>query len=86
MNQLDFPILSLMMGLPMLAAIICLFLNAQAARWLALLTTLVLFGLGVVLWANYDIGGPQWQYVERAEPFGSFAWALGIDGISMMLI
>ncbi len=86
MNQLDFPILSLMMGLPMLAAIICLFLNAQAARWLALVTTLVLFVLGVVLWANYDIGGPQWQFVERAEPFGSFAWALGIDGISMMLI
>jgi len=41
----------------MLAAIICLFLNAQAARWLALLTTLVLFVLGIVLWANYDIGG-----------------------------
>ena len=86
MNQLDFPILSLMMGLPMLAAIICLFLNAQAARWLALLTTFVMFILGVILWANYDIGGPQWQYVERADLFGNFAWALGIDGISMMLI
>jgi len=86
MNQLDFPILSLMMGLPMLAAIICLFLNAQAARLLALATTLALFVLGVVLWINYDIGGPQWQYVERAELFGNFAWALGIDGISMMLI
>lgn len=86
MNQLDFPVLSLMMGLPMLAAIICLFLNAQAARLLALATTLALFVLGVVLWINYDIGGPQWQYVERAELFGNFAWALGIDGISMMLI
>ncbi|MEH6756525.1 MAG: NADH-quinone oxidoreductase subunit M [Parasphingorhabdus sp.] len=86
MNQLDFPILSLMMGLPMLAAIICLFLGAHAARLLALATTLVLFALGVVLWANYDIGGPQWQYVERADLFGNFAWALGIDGISMMLI
>ncbi|MEP2381593.1 NADH-quinone oxidoreductase subunit M, partial [Parasphingorhabdus sp.] len=86
MNQLDFPILSLMMGLPMMAAIICLFLNAQAARLLALATTLVLFVLGALLWINYDIGGPQWQYVERAELFGNFAWALGIDGISMMLI
>ncbi len=86
MNQLDFPILSLMMGLPMLAAIICLFLGAHAARLLALVTTLVLFVLGVVLWVNYDIGGPQWQYVERVEMFGNFAWALGIDGISMMLI
>ncbi len=86
MNQLDFPILSLMLGLPMLAAIICLFLGAHAARLLALATTLALFALGIVLWANYDIGGPQWQYVERVELFGNFAWALGIDGISMMLI
>ncbi|MEW4466692.1 NADH-quinone oxidoreductase subunit M [Parasphingorhabdus sp. JC815] len=86
MNQLDFPILSLMMGLPMLAAIICMFVGAHSARLIALVTTLVLFALGVVLWANYDIGGAQWQYVERVDLFGDFAWALGIDGISMMLI
>ena len=86
MNQLGFPILSLMMALPMVAAIICLFVGAKAARLIALTTTLILFVFGVLLWINYDIGGPQWQYVERADVFGSFSWALGIDGISMMLI
>ncbi|MBF6602334.1 MAG: NADH-quinone oxidoreductase subunit M [Sphingorhabdus sp.] len=86
MNQLDFPILSVMLALPMLAAIICFFVEAQTARILALATTLVTFVLGIVLWANFDIGGPQWQYVERVDLFGNFAWALGIDGISMLLI
>ena len=86
MNQLGFPILSLMMAIPMAGAVVCLFAPARVARWIALIVTLVLFALGIVLWASYDIGGPQWQFVERAELFGDFAWALGIDGISLMLI
>ncbi len=86
MNALDFPILSLMMAVPMAAAIACLFIGASAARWTALLATLVELVLGCVLWANFDIGGAQWQFVEKAPLFGSFAWALGIDGIALMLI
>jgi proton-translocating NADH-quinone oxidoreductase chain M len=39
-----------------------------------------------VLWANYDIGGAQWQFQERAPIFAGFSWALGIDGIALMLI
>ena len=81
-----FPILSTMIVLPVLAAIAALFLSAQAARWLALGTTLLLFALGVGLWVDYQIGGPQWQFVEHASIFGKFAWALGIDGIALMLI
>ncbi len=85
-NVLGFPILSLMLALPMAAAILCLFLSANAARWTALAATMALLALGVLLWANYDIGGPQWQFVETAPLFGNFSWALGIDGISLMLI
>ena len=81
-----FPILSTMIVLPVLAAIAALFLSAQAARWLALGTTLLLFALGIGLWVDYQIGGPQWQFVEHASIFGKFAWALGIDGIALMLI
>jgi len=81
-----FPILSLMILLPIAAAGICLFLSDQGARWMALVTTTILFVFGVVLWANYEIGGPQWQFVESAPIFGRFAWALGIDGIALMLI
>jgi NADH-quinone oxidoreductase subunit M len=80
------PILSLMLAVPIVAAIACLFVGANGARWLALLATLADLVLGALLWAGYDIGGAQWQFVEAGWSFGPFAWALGIDGISLMLI
>jgi len=81
-----FPILSLMIALPMAAAIACLFVSANAARWLALAATLADLALGIALWVNYDIGGPQWQFTEYAPVFGRFAWALGIDMALMLLM
>ncbi len=86
MNQLGFPILTLLVAVPLFAGVACLFVRAEAARWIALLATLVAFALGVVLWLNYDIGGAQWQFVESVPLFGRFAWALGIDGIALLLI
>ncbi|UYV14876.1 NADH-quinone oxidoreductase subunit M [Porphyrobacter sp. ULC335] len=80
------PILSLMMLVPLAGAAACLFSGANAARWIALGATLVTFVLGVILWSNYQIGGPQWQFTERAELFAGFNYALGIDGIALMLI
>ena len=81
-----FPILSIMLVVPALAAAACLFANAQTARWIALIATLVDLVLGAVLWANFDIGGAQWQFVEYSPVFGRFAWALGIDGFALLLI
>ncbi|NIJ07105.1 NADH-quinone oxidoreductase subunit M [Sphingomonas vulcanisoli] len=86
MNQLGFPILTLTLLVPMLGAIACLFADAKAARWVALIATLVNFAIGIVLWAGYQIGGPQWQFQEHIGLFGSFGWSLGIDGIALMLI
>jgi len=40
----------------------------------------------MILWANYDIGGAQWQFTENAALFAGFSWKLGIDGIALMLI
>ncbi|SMQ74616.1 NADH dehydrogenase subunit M [Altererythrobacter xiamenensis] len=81
-----FPILSLMLLVPLVAGIACFFLDAGASRVTALAATLVNFVLGILLWANYEIGGAQWQFVERAELFAGFSYALGIDGIALMLI
>ncbi len=82
-----FPILSAILALPMLGAAACLFAGANGARWIALGTTLATLALCIGLWLTYQVGGPQWQFVERAEIFGdTFAWALGIDGIALMLI
>ncbi|MEL7317270.1 MAG: NADH-quinone oxidoreductase subunit M [Pseudomonadota bacterium] len=81
-----FPLLSTMMLVPLAGAIIALFVGANAARWTALIATLVTFGLGVMLWTGYEIGGAQWQFTERAELVAGFSYALGIDGIALLLI
>ena len=86
MNQLGFPVLTLMLAIPTIAAVLCLFVGARAARMVALGATLVDLALGILLWATYEVGGEQWQFVENANLFGRFAWALGIDGIALMLV
>jgi NADH-quinone oxidoreductase subunit M len=85
---MSFPILSTMILLPLAVAIVALFTSANTARWLALGATLVTLALGVLLWVNFQSGpeSPQWQFAERAGLFGRFDWALGIDGIALMLI
>ncbi len=83
----SFPILSAILALPLLGALACLLTGANGARWIALATTLATLALCIGLWATYQVGGPQWQFVEQRQLFGdSFAWALGIDGIALMLI
>jgi NADH-quinone oxidoreductase subunit M len=81
-----FPILSLMLLVPLVGALICLFVEAKAARWVALIATLIDLAFGIALWANYDVGGAQWQFTERVPLFAGFEWAMGVDGIAMLLI
>ncbi len=86
MNASSIPILSIMLAVPMLAAIACLFARAEIARVIALTATLFNLVLGIWLWASYDPAAAQWQFVEAAQIFGPIGWKLGIDGISLMLI
>jgi len=81
-----FPILSVMLLVPMLGAVACLFAGEKQARTIALVATLIDLALGIALWANYDVGGAQWQFQEHRDIFAGFSWALGIDGIALMLI
>ncbi len=83
---MSFPILSLMLLVPLIAGLACLFVAAPAAKVIALTATSIDLVLGVVLWISYDIGGAQWQFVEGAPMFSGFSYALGIDGIALMLI
>jgi NADH-quinone oxidoreductase subunit M len=86
MNAADFPILSAMLAVPLIAALFCLMSSAPSARMIALAATLIDFALGIWLWVSYDPGGLQWQFRESADLFGPIGWRLGIDGISLMLI
>jgi len=83
-----FPDLTMMIAIPLLAGLLCLYVSAGAARWVALIATLIDLALGIGLWVQFDVGAgaAQWQFVERIDLFGRFAWALGIDGIALMLI
>ncbi len=82
----SFPILSVMLSVPLVAAIMALFVQARAARALALGATLFNLALGIFLWSSFDVGGAQWQFQENVPLFGLMNWKLGIDGIALMLI
>jgi len=81
-----FPLLSLMLAIPFVGCLASLFVDGRTARWVALGATLIDFALGIVLWNQYQIGGPQWQFTEKVPVFAGFNWALGIDGIALVLI
>ena len=81
----DLPLLSILIALPLVAGILCLFVSANAARWIALVATLACLEIGIDLWLLYDPGGPQWQFTESVSFAGGLNWALGLDGIALML-
>jgi NADH-quinone oxidoreductase subunit M len=80
------PWLTLLIAVPVVAGALCLFVKADGARWTALLATLIEFGISIYLWVQYDPDGPQWQFVEKLPIGGGVSWALGIDGIALLLI
>ncbi|HEY4366023.1 MAG TPA: NADH-quinone oxidoreductase subunit M [Steroidobacteraceae bacterium] len=89
--QFDWPILSVLMWLPIIGGGVLLALGERAAalsRWLALLVTLATFLLSTQLYTHFDTSTAQMQFVEHMQWIVRFnAWyALGVDGISMPLI
>ena len=70
-----FPILSVMLAVPLLAGLACLLVEAKLARAIALAATLVDFALGLVLWARFDLGGAQWQFQESQPLFSEIGRA-----------
>jgi NADH-quinone oxidoreductase subunit M len=80
------PLLTLLIALPLVAGGLCLFVKANGARWIALLATLLELALSIDLWVNFNPDGPQWQFVEKFALGGGINWALGIDGIALLLI
>ncbi len=86
-------ILSFMILLPVVAALVVATLpgadaeRAGRARIVALVTTLVEFGLGIWLWTQFDQTTAAFQFTENLPLFAPFLnWSLGIDGIALMLI
>ena len=82
----NLPWLSILIALPLLTGALCLFVKANAARWIALITTFIELAIGVWLWVQFDPNGAQWQFQEFLPLGGGINWALGIDGIALVLI
>ena len=90
---MGFPVLSLLIFLPIAGALWVLFApggeaaRAQNARVAALVVTLLEFALAILVWVKFDNADPAFQFTEYAPLFAPyFAWHLGIDGIALLLI
>jgi len=89
----SWPILSIVIFLPMVGALFILALRGQDetinrnARWVALWTTLVTFVISLVLIRRYDIMSPEFQFVEKHGWLGgAINYHVGLDGISLPFV
>jgi len=90
----ELPLLSLLIWTPILGGAIVLFTgsdkHAREARYIALLFSIITFGLSLPLWINFDTTTAAMQYSEWHQwiRIASFKvdYSLGVDGISMPLI
>jgi len=86
-----FPILSVLLWLPIAGALVVLLAGRVAprsVRWLALFFSTVVFAVSVPLWTGFDAGTASMQFVENVSWISTFNahYHLGVDGISMPLI
>src|SRR5256712_2063754 len=86
-----FPLLSLIVFLPLLGAIVLAGFprdNANALRWGALIVMLVTFGLSLALYPLFDSTLPGMQLSERVAWISSVGifYHIGVDGISLPLV
>jgi NADH-quinone oxidoreductase subunit M len=82
------PLLSLCTFVPLLGALAILLMpSAKNARWIALVTTIVVFALSLLVWANFNSANPGFQLVEKHDWLGGgISYHMGVDGISMLFV
>jgi NADH:ubiquinone oxidoreductase subunit 4 (subunit M) len=88
----DWPILSTVTFLPLVGALIILFIGDDTEqgkkniRSVTLLTTVFTFLLSLLIWINFDAGNPGFQMVERTGWIAGLEYHMGVDGISMLFV
>ena len=90
----DWPILSIVTFLPLLGAVFILFVRgdqktvARNARQLALWTSIITFGLSLILISYFDTTTADFQYVEYVPWLSDYniGYHLGVDGISIFFL
>ena len=91
--NLSFSILSWVTFTPVLGVLVLLLLpkdRRNLLRWVAVLTSLVAFGLSLVMLAQFDQTNASLQMVERLPWFQlagmQIEYFLGVDGLSVLLV
>ncbi|MFN2227450.1 MAG: NuoM family protein [Anaerolineae bacterium] len=90
MNQMGFPLLSIIVLLPLAGGLLALLLgrNRRTAWAWALLVALADLALAGVMWGFFEYGRVGMQFVDRLawiEPLG-IHYQVGIDGVSLWLV
>jgi NADH-quinone oxidoreductase subunit M len=91
MNQLDVPLLSILLVLPVAGAILVALLprgRESLVKWVALVTTLVVLVLSLSLYFYFATGAPGFQFEEARVwiPDFNISYHVGLDGISLYLV
>ncbi len=89
----DWPILTTITFLPLIGALIILFVweDSDVARRnvrnVALFTTILTFVLSLFIWIGFDNNQSSFQFVESADWMGTgIKYQMGVDGISMLFV
>ncbi len=86
-DQVGFPLLSGMIGLPLLVCAALQFVrNGRAAKTLAIGGASLEVALGAFLVLRFNSGVADLQFVERSGAVLGVSWHLGVDGINLMFI
>src|SRR5215469_6381406 len=91
--MLSWPVLSVTTFLPLVGALWIMVMQGsdeavkRHARWAALWTTLVTFGVSLVLVWRFDPSSAEFQFVEK-KPWlaGTISYHMGVDGISLPFV
>lgn len=85
--------LSTLILIPLIGAVFILFVpkgregTLKNIRWIALVTTLVTFGVSLLAWHRFDPTSAEFQLVEQGSWISdSIRFKLGVDGYSMPFI
>ena len=86
-DQVGFPILSVLIGLPLATCIVLLFVrDRRPAAAVAITGAAIEAGLAGFLALRFNGGVADIQFVERSAPVFGVSWHLGVDGVSLLFI
>lgn len=88
-NTPGYPVLSVLVCLPLAGAVLCLFIrNEVFLRYWALLVTMATMLFSLPLYAFFDRGTARFQFAEQRTwiPVLKLDYIVGVDGISVLLV